>query len=326
MRASRLLLSVAVVTGFGMSACASVAQTSGTQTVNVQVAGATSATCTFKNDTVSEKGQFPGKLTLARSRNDVQADCTGDNNRHVAFVVPASISPAGPMNGVTNSVLPATAYDAATGGVYAYPDPLTVDFRDIGETSDASDALNPSDANAIETAAPLTVTAASHAKMQPVLEDAPVKTASATVSSASASKMKPVASPEDKMGAEPGKVKAKERAKAEAAKRAKEEAAAKKRQAAEDAAAAKRAAAEAAAAAAAAPAPVTETIAPTVAEPATTTTTTTAPAAIAPVPSTDTPPAEALPNATTATPPAPTPITPAPAGTNSDIDKYLEGQ
>ncbi len=323
MRASRLLLSVAVVTGFGMSACASVAQTSGTQTVNVQVAGASSATCTFKNDTVSEKGQFPGKLTLARSRNDVQADCTGDNNRHVAFVVPASISPAGPINGVTNSVLPATAYDTATGGVYAYPDPLTVDFRDIGETSDASDALNPSDANAIETAAPLTVTADSHTKMQPVLEDASVKTASATVSSASASKMKPVASPEDKMGAEPGKVKAKERAKAEAAKRAKEEAAAKKRQAAEDAAAAKRAAAEAAAAAAAAPAS-----APTVAEPATTTTTTTTttPAAVAPVPSADTPPAEALPGAATATPPAPTPITPAPSGTNTDIDKYLEGQ
>ncbi len=348
MRASRLLLGVAVVTSFGVTACSSVAQTSGTQTLNVVVQGSSAATCSFQNDTVHEQGHFPGSLTVARSHNDLQADCTGDGNRHVTFVVPASITKASPVSGVMNSMLPATSYDAATGGVYAYPDPVTVDFREIGEGANTtSDAMAPSDVTRVEMRGP--TAAVTPVKMQPIVDGtttthttttttrtktykAPVTSkthTTTTVKAVPGEKMQPVASPEDKMGADPHKAKAAAKAKAEAVKKAKEAAAAKKREAADAAAAAKKAAEDAKAAADTVPV-IPATPAPAAPEPAATTTTTTttvAPAPVAPVPSADTAPTGGTTppsSTTTTTTTAPAAVAPAPGG--SDMDKYLKGQ
>ncbi len=353
MRAGKLVLGLAFVTALG--GCGTIVD-GGSQKVNVIVKGSPGAFCSFTNKSYRNEGQFPNTVVLQRAREDLMADCTGEQNRHVSFIVPSHLTGKGTAGNIVTGLIPGTAYDAATGGMWAYPDPIIVDFREIGEGPKpawpADTVDDQIDRTRVGTA---DITPPKPVRMQPVMDDelnpalgmreapkpaiidavriAVDKQPPATAKPAVTGKAKPVISPEDAMGLEPGKVKAKEeaaaKAKVEAAEKKKAAAAAKKREAAAKKKAeteAKKAAEEAAKALPETPAtppaePAAKAAEPaaaaTPAEPAAT------PSEPAPQPApvvNEVPPAEPQASTTTTTTTTTVPVAP-----KSDIDKYLEG-
>src|SRR6187402_3884522 len=132
MRSNRLLLSAALISMGALSACGTI-MNGGDQTVDVVVKGSPTAFCEFTTPHFRNEGHFPNKLVLERSRDDLKADCKGEQNRHVSFVVPTRLTTEGTVGNIPTGVVPGAAYDLGTGGSWAYPDPIIVDFRTVGD-------------------------------------------------------------------------------------------------------------------------------------------------------------------------------------------------
>jgi len=336
MRAYGYVLGMALMASAALAGCSTM--TGGSQTVDVTVKGAPTAFCQFSTATMRHSGTYPDKLTLDRSGDPLQVECRDDKNLYKKFEVTPTSEPAA-AGGFLASI------GATNATSYSYPNPIVIDF----EATDDAAAIPAQPVEAVEAtsvehmqpvvddnaAAPVAKKtkkgkaakhADKHAEAKPIVDE---KVASAEAPSGKG-QMHPIASPEDKMGANPKKVKAEAAAKV----KAKEEA---KRKAAEAAAAKKAAAAEARAQAEAAAA------APAVAPAATTTTTTTTTTATPATPATVTPAPAATdaPAATLPVDPALAPAEPAMAPTSStapaaapaatgsekiDADKYLTGK
>lgn len=285
------LLSASMLATLGLTACAS-AINGGSQRTEVVVRGSGKAYCEFYNDNFRNAGHFPNTVTLERSRQDLTADCVGEEGRKIKFNVPSTLNNAGTAGNVTTGVVPGVAYDAAMGSIWSYPDPIIVDFRQVGTAEQPEwpegEEANRKDRRAffegVKSDLKADAKATPKAGMQPVLDLDPavpartkakpvvVETISLSAQEPKAgevvmvvaeqdrSLVEPIISPEDHMGLHPARVKAERDAKAKAARDAKaaKEAEAKAAKAAKDAeraeaaAQAKRAADQAAAAAAAA--------------------------------------------------------------------------
>lgn len=350
MRGNRLILGLSVSLVAMLSACGSYTHGS-SQDVDVIVKGSPNAYCEFTTDKTRNAGHFPNKMTIERSHKPLHADCTGEQNLHTEFDIESKATASGTAGNVPLGIFVPAGYDAATGGLWAYPDPIIVDFRVVqtdppnkGPNWPANNADTQIDATRIGTA---DIPPPAPVRMQPVMDEdlnpalsartpivvkkveivdaarlavdqgaqpVAVTTTTTTTTTTTSAKMAPIASPEDKMGIDPGKVKAKEAAKKKAAAEA-------KRKAKEEAAAKERAEAEAKAAAEKAATLPETTTPPPATEPA--------PVAAEPAPGTAT--------EDTATAPTPTPVpadepaktegdTGTPDAPQSDVDNYLKGQ
>jgi len=335
MRAYGYVLGMALMASAALAGCS--AMTGGSQTVDVTVKGAPTAFCQFSTSTMRHSGTYPDKLTLDRSGEPLQVECRDDKNLYKKFEVTPTSEPA-----AAGGFLAGIGATNATS--FAYPNPIVIDFEAIDDAAAIpAQPVEAVEASVVEhmqpvvddnaAAAPVAKKAKKgkaakhadkHVAAKPIVDE---KTASSEAPSGKG-QMQPVASPEDKMGANPKKVKAEAAAKA----KAKEEA---KRKAKEEAAAKKAAAAEAKAQAAAAAAATTTPAAPI---DAVTTPATAAPAATTATPATVAP-ATAAPAATLPVDPAlapAEPVAPAAAPTSSaapaagtekiDADKYLTGK
>ncbi|MCB1538230.1 MAG: hypothetical protein KDJ49_04540, partial [Alphaproteobacteria bacterium] len=279
---------LALVSAAALAGCGTIMD-GGTQKVDVVVRGSPAAHCEFTTGEYRNAGQFPGSVVLERAHKDLQADCYGTQNRHVTFIVPSRTTGKGTWGNTLFGILPGASYDAASGAMWGYPNPIIVDFREIGEGAKpewpTANVDNQVDAARVGTAQ---IQTPKPVRMQPIMdsdlnpaltarETAPkvqtvdtvslpiqnpqpaaaapmaVTTVKTTTTTASGAKMKPVLSPEDSMGADPAKIKAQEaakrKAKEDAARKAKADAEAKKRAALEAKAKAAKAKAEAQAAA-----------------------------------------------------------------------------
>ncbi|HEY8963295.1 MAG TPA: hypothetical protein VIN59_02405 [Alphaproteobacteria bacterium] len=277
MRANAFVLGSVAILSLGLSACGTIMD-GGSQTVDVVVKGSPSAFCEFSTSVFKNAATFPNKMIVERSRENLVAECRGEQNKYIKFEIPSVLTASGTVGNVATGVVPGVAYDAASGGMWAYPDPIIVDFRKNYAKADTKPAWpgetvdDQVDATRIGTA---NIVAPTPVRMQPILDEqlnpalpathapmakkevidavrlatdkqpAAVKvettTTTATATPTKITPMKPIVSPED----DPAVQKAKAEAKAKAAAEAKKKAAAKKK--AEEEAKAKKAADEAAA-------------------------------------------------------------------------------
>lgn len=348
---TKILLGMATVM---LAGCGTLAN-GGTQTVDVVVKGSPTAFCNFSTSVFRNSGHFPNKVVLERSREPLQAECHGEQNLYKKFEIRPTAQPEATAGNVVNgTTFLGLSYDTLSGGAWAYPDPLIVDFRAVSSgPKEGNWPENTADGPpaAIEAPTPVRMTPVvdeqlnpslgQRATAKPQIVDA-VRIASENPKTAASSKMNPIVSPED----DPAVQKAKAEAKAKEAAAAKKKAEAKKKAAA----AAKKKAAEAAAKKKAEEEAKAETL-PEAKEEAPTETTSPAAAPAEPA-KTETPqPSTMAPTVPPATPPspppavppaAPTPAAPAPsapkaqenaapaakaeAGAESvDVDKYLTG-
>lgn len=116
-----LTLSAALLLG----ACGTIAEGQ-TQDVTLRTPGASEAKCTLDNGL-----RYPiykdQTIQIMRSFHPMVVDCYAVGNRHKTITIPAGPNPWSAAN-VANGVVPGTAYDAASMGLYTYPDVITVDF------------------------------------------------------------------------------------------------------------------------------------------------------------------------------------------------------
>ena len=144
MRTLKILPALAAL--FLVSGCASIID-GPTQNVTLRTPGATEAECMLTNG-VKYKIQTDETVRIMRSHRDLVADCYASGNRHKQIVIESTFNGWGAAN-VTNGVAPGTTYDHLSGGLYVYPDVITVDFVGIPtrgfETPDYQnkDAPNP---------------------------------------------------------------------------------------------------------------------------------------------------------------------------------------
>lgn len=111
----------------GLSACSTVVNQS-SQPVDVVVRGSRYADCSLYTKNYRNTFRAPGKVVLERSRYDLNVDCLGEEGRRTKFSLSPGMTKETAYN-VTNGVVPGGAYDALSGGMWAYPDPIIVDFR-----------------------------------------------------------------------------------------------------------------------------------------------------------------------------------------------------
>ncbi len=252
MRTNILYLGL-VFASLSLAGCGTIVN-GGSQTVDVVVKGSPSAFCDFSTSTARNTGTFPNKVTLERSRETLIAECRGEQNLYKKFKIEpiAQTREAAGGNVANGTTVFGLSYDMLSGGAWGYPDPLIVDFRvpEVAPKVGWPEKTVDGEPAAIEKPTPV--------HMQPVMDDQlnPAIGTRATgkpkiidavslandkgaVAPTKKAAMKPVVSPEDTMGADPAKIKAKEAAKAKAKADA-------KRKAAAAAAAKKKAAAKAA--------------------------------------------------------------------------------
>lgn len=117
---SAVLAAIVFLTG-----CAS-ALDGPTQNIVIETPGAQESECMLTNGIKYRvKG---GDITrIQRSHRDLVIDCYASGNRHQQRVIPSALNEWGLAN-VTNAVVPGTTYDHFSGGLYAYPPKITVDF------------------------------------------------------------------------------------------------------------------------------------------------------------------------------------------------------
>lgn len=235
MRVNRLVFAFTVLAATSLSGCGTMLN-GGSQTVDVIVRGSPSAFCDITTSTTRNSGTFPNKVTVERSSEPLQMECRGEQNLYKKFEIRPSLTAAGTAGNVPTGIIPGLGYDVASGGLWAYPDPLVIDFRVI---PDGKEPAWPEDKTIAKIEKPQPV------HMQPVLDDAmnPAGNKTEVVDAvrlavsegkptpvapvSKAARMNPVLSPEDEMGADPAAVKAKEAAKAKAKAEARRKAAAK---------------------------------------------------------------------------------------------------
>ena len=116
-----LTLSAALLLG----ACGTMAEGQ-TQDITLRTPGASEAKCTLDNGL-----RYPiykdQTIQIMRSFHPMVVDCYAVGNRHKTITIPSGPNPWSAAN-VANGVVPGTAYDAASMGLYTYPDVITVDF------------------------------------------------------------------------------------------------------------------------------------------------------------------------------------------------------
>lgn len=108
-----------------LSACATVLD-GPTQDVTILTPGASEAHCIVDNGL---RYKFVGGETQAinRSYKPLTIDCYGSGNRHIRKVIGSDVNDTAAVN-VSNAIVPGVAYDALGGGLYTYPDVITIDF------------------------------------------------------------------------------------------------------------------------------------------------------------------------------------------------------
>ena len=121
-----LVLSAALMLG----ACGTMAEGQ-TQDVTLRTPGASSARCILDNGLryPIETGQT---IQIMRSFHAMEVDCYAIGNRHITKTIPAGANPWSAAN-VANAGA-GVGYDAASMGLYTYPDVITVDFTGVPTT------------------------------------------------------------------------------------------------------------------------------------------------------------------------------------------------
>lgn len=97
-----------------------------TQNVTLRTPGATEAECHLTNG-VKYRIKTDETVRIMRSKRDLVADCYASGNRHKQIVIPSDLNAWGLTN-VSNGVVPGGTYDHYSGGLYTYPEIITVDF------------------------------------------------------------------------------------------------------------------------------------------------------------------------------------------------------
>lgn len=118
-------------TALALGACGTMAEGQ-TQDVTLHTPGASEARCIIDNGL-----RYPihtgETVQIMRSFHAMEVDCYALGNRHQKITIPAGPNPWSAAN-VANGVVPGTAYDAASMGLYTYPDIITVDFTGVPVT------------------------------------------------------------------------------------------------------------------------------------------------------------------------------------------------
>jgi len=122
-----LTLASLVAASVLVSGCSTVMNNSN-QPVNVVVRGSKNADCNLYTSNYRNQVPAPAKVVLERSHEDLTVECYGDDNRYTKFTVSPVMTKETALN-VSNGVVPGVAYDTLSGGMWAYPDPIIVDFR-----------------------------------------------------------------------------------------------------------------------------------------------------------------------------------------------------
>ncbi|MFA5592261.1 MAG: hypothetical protein WC989_02990 [Micavibrio sp.] len=120
-----LLLSGTIALGAGLGGCASIIDTP-TQPVTVVTTGASEAYCILDNG-IRYRVHNGQTVKIQRSRKALQMDCYAAGNRHINHTIESGLNETASWN-VTNAVVPGVAYDAVSGGLFAYPEKITIDF------------------------------------------------------------------------------------------------------------------------------------------------------------------------------------------------------
>ena len=123
MRLFKILPAFAVL--FLVSACASIID-GPTQKVTLRTPGATEAECNLTNG-VKYRAATDETLRIMRSRRALVVDCYASGDRHKQMVIESAFNGWGAVN-VANGVVPGATYDHYSGGLYTYPEVITVDF------------------------------------------------------------------------------------------------------------------------------------------------------------------------------------------------------
>lgn len=224
------------------------------QTVDVIIKGSPSAFCNFSTSVFRNSGNFPNKLNLERSREPLQAECYGEQNLYKKFEIKPIAQKEGTLGNVANgTTFLGLSVDAFSGGLWAYPDPLIVDFRVVDTAPKDVWPQNAADGDTaiIEKPTPVHMQPVADEQLNPAIgkratakpqpiEAVKMEEEKTATAAKQTPKMKPVVSPEDDPAIQKAKAEAKAKAAAEAKKKAKAKAAAKKK--AEEAAKAKAAA------------------------------------------------------------------------------------
>ena len=97
-----------------------------TQRVKLVTPGAPESRCTLDNGVryPLEAGQT---AEIMRSHNDLVVDCYASGNRHKVVTVPSGYNNWSTAN-VLNGAVPGYGYDHFSGGLYEYPEVITIDF------------------------------------------------------------------------------------------------------------------------------------------------------------------------------------------------------
>ncbi len=97
-----------------------------TQEVTVLTPGAWEAECMLDNG-VKYKVATGETFTIMRSNNDIKVDCYAPGNRRKQMIVESGGN-GWAVGDVFTGIVPGVTYDHLTGGLYRYPEVITVDF------------------------------------------------------------------------------------------------------------------------------------------------------------------------------------------------------
>lgn len=99
------------------------------QDVRLVTPGATEARCSLDNG-VRYQATTGDTVTIMRTPHDLVAECYASGNRYKKVVFERTLNGWSAGNVVTG-VVPGLAYDHISGGLYDYPDTLSVDFTNV---------------------------------------------------------------------------------------------------------------------------------------------------------------------------------------------------
>ena len=131
------LSSLALLT---LSACASLAEDP-VQEVRFETPGARGALCTVNVDGFLYKVRPPQAVKLPKTGRGLSVDCSAPGNRRQKIFV-ESTTTSGAAANLANGLLPGLVWDVGTGGLYHYPDVVTIDFSSIAVRPEPMPAYN----------------------------------------------------------------------------------------------------------------------------------------------------------------------------------------
>jgi hypothetical protein len=108
-----------------LAACGTIAG-GPTQDITLRTPGTEEAECTIENG-LKYTVRNGETISVTRSHKDMHLDCYASGNRHKKVVVESGINGWTAAN-VANGLIPGVVYDAASNGLWQYPDVITVDF------------------------------------------------------------------------------------------------------------------------------------------------------------------------------------------------------